>query len=252
MANDRARALVTGAASGIGRAAARRFATERVAVVLADRDAAGVEKAAADIRSAGGDAEGVVLDVTDRNACLRFAETAGPFDRLVANAGVQTGGRLEETSDEDWAQILGVNLKGVANCCEAVLPGMRALGRGAIVIVSSVNATAGASGMVAYDASKAGVLGLMRSLAIDYGADGIRVNAICPGTTITDYHVKRFAKQGIDEAGLREMTAGHGLLKRAAAPEEIAAAIWFLVSDESAFVTGTTLVADGGYSLARD
>jgi meso-butanediol dehydrogenase/(S,S)-butanediol dehydrogenase/diacetyl reductase len=156
-----------------------------------------------------------------------------------------------DTDDDTWDSVLAVNLKGVANCCRAVLPGMSQRKVGAIVVVSSNNAVCGSAGMAAYDASKAAVLALVRSVAIEHGANGVRINAVCPGTTITGYHIDRFAKQGVNEKQLYEMTAGTGLLNRAARPDEIANAIWFLASDEASYMTGANLMIDGGFSLVR-
>lgn len=116
-------------------------------------------------------------------------------------------------------------------------------------MVSSINAVIGVRGMAIYDASKAGVLGMMRSLAVEHGDRGIRVNAVCPGATVTDFHERRAAARGITPARLRERTRGYDLLGRAAEPAEQAAVIYFLASDEAAFITGQTIVADGGYSL---
>ncbi len=246
-------AIVTGAGAGIGAACARRLAAEGLELVIADVSRSNAERTLGQVESAGGSGMICIGDVADRSFCAALAEEAedrwGRVDVLVANAGVQMGGALGETSDDIWDRILSVNLKGVALCCEAVLPGMVARGSGSIVMISSINAVRGSSGMPVYDASKAGALALMRSLAVDYGPKGIRVNAVCPGNTITDFHIDRLAQQGIDEAGIREMTRGYGLLGRAAEPDEIAAAVWFLASENASFVTGHTLVADGGFSV---
>jgi NAD(P)-dependent dehydrogenase (short-subunit alcohol dehydrogenase family) len=244
------RAAVTGAASGIGKATAKRLIAEGLAVIVADINEVAVANTVEELIAGGGQAKACIMDVSDSAECERLGTEFGEIDILIANAGIQTTGTVTDTDDDTWNQVLGVNLKGVANCCRAVLPGMSRRKAGAIVVVSSNNAICGAPGMAAYDASKAGVLGLMRSMAIEYGARGIRVNAICPGTTITDYHIDRFAKQGITEAQLYEMTSAGGLLNRAAAPEEIANAIWFLVSDQASYITGETLIVDGGGSLA--
>ena len=240
-------ALITGAGSGIGRAAALRCARQGLSVVITDVDEDAIQNTVDQIKAEGGQAQGSLTDVSDAEACQQLANRFGSIDVLVANAGIQTSGDI--TSDAHWDRTLDVNLKGIAHCCRAVLPDMCARGVGSIVIVASVNALIGSAGMAVYDASKAGALALMRSMAIDYGAKGIRVNAVAPGTTITDYHINRLAKQGIDEHGIRDLTSDYGLLNRAATPEEIANAIWFLASEEASFITGTTLVVDGGFSL---
>ena len=129
---------------------------------------------------------------------------------------------------------------------------MREQQHGSIVIVSSVNASVGSAGMAMYDASKAAVLALMRNLAVENGEYGIRVNAVCPGATITDYHLQRAAARGMTAEQLREATQGYGLLGRAAEPEEIARTIYFLASDQASFITGQTLFVDGGFSATSN
>jgi len=247
-------AVITGAGAGIGRASALRFARDDYKVLAVDLSEDAVENTCQCINDMNGGAFGyagdIALEETSENAIELALSKWGQIDVLVANAGVQIGGELLETKEEDWDKILGVNLKGVAYSSKASLPSMIKRGSGSIVMVSSINATAGAGGMAIYDASKTAVLGLMRSLAIDNGKHGIRVNAICPGNTLTDFHINRMAEQGIDHEQLRSMTKGYALLDRAAEPEEIANAIYFLASDEASFITGHTLIADGGYSIS--
>jgi NAD(P)-dependent dehydrogenase (short-subunit alcohol dehydrogenase family) len=143
-----------------------------------------------------------------------------------------------------------VNLKGVAFCCKALIPVMAKSGGGSIVNISSANAIVGRSGMPQYDATKAGVLALTRAMAVAHGKDGIRVNAVCPGPTITQYHLKRAAERGIPEAEYRTQarTGSSGILKRHAEPREIAHAVLFLASKEASYITGETLMVDGGMS----
>jgi len=195
-----------------------------------------------------------VVDVAQEADCGRAADEVlarwGRIDVLVANAGVQIPGGVLDAGEADWERILGVNLKGVALSCRSVIPALRERRAGSIVVVSSVNALVGSAGMAVYDASKAGVLALMRSLAVELGADGIRVNAVCPGNTITDHHINRLAEQNVTLQQIREMTRGYGALGRAAEPSEIANAIYFLASDEASFITGHTLVVDGGFSIS--
>jgi meso-butanediol dehydrogenase/(S,S)-butanediol dehydrogenase/diacetyl reductase len=191
--------------------------------------------------------------VSQASACEHVAQQAlsawGRIDMLVANAGVQIGGGLLEADEGDWERILAVNLKGVAYCCKAVIPAMLQQGSGAIVVVSSVNALVGSAGMAIYDMSKAGVLALMRSLATEFGQRGIRVNAVCPGNTLTDFHVEKMARKGVSVEQIREMTSGYGLLGRIAEPDEIANAIYFLASEQASFISGHALVVDGGFSV---
>ncbi|MCH9693641.1 MAG: SDR family oxidoreductase [Gammaproteobacteria bacterium] len=243
-------AIITGGASGIGRAVAERMVSEGLTVIIADVNAVAVKRTCDELNANGAHAMACAIDVADASECTRLGTDFGQIDILVACAGIQTAGTVIDTTEETWRRVLAVNLAGVANCCRAVLPGMSQRKSGSIVVVSSNNAVCGSAGMAAYDASKAGVLALVKSAAIEHGSDGVRVNAISPGTTITDYHIDRFAEQGVSEQQLEEMTAGTGLLNRAAAPEEIANAIWFLASNEASYITGTNLLVDGGFSLA--
>ncbi len=201
----------------------------------------------------GVDAIGIGCDVAESDACTSMAREAldrwGRLDVLVANAGIQTPGRLLDATESDWERLVAVNLKGVVNSCRAVLPAMAAQRDGRIVIVSSINALRAPPGMTLYDMTKAGVLSVMRSLAVDHGRDGIRVNAVCPGATMTDHHIRAAAARGVTEEELRRSTAGYALLGRVAEPTEIASAIHFLASDAASFVTGATLVVDGGYTI---
>lgn len=246
-------AIVTGAGSGIGKACAIRFARDGQRVALFDSCSASLQTVATQIEAYDVETIGIVTDVSDTDACSSGVQEVltkwGHVNILVANAGVQIGGSLLETGEEDWQKILAVNLNGAAFSCKAVLPGMLAQGCGSIVIVSSVNAIVGSPGMTIYDMSKAGVLALMRSLATEYGSEGIRVNAVSPGNTITDFHVNKMAAQGITVEQIREMTRGYGLLGRAAEPEEVANAVHFLASDQASFITGHNLVVDGGFSV---
>ena len=245
--------IITGSAAGMGKACALTFSRAGMNVVVADLSEAAIKTTCEMIADKGGNAVGVQADVSSEADCLNVAETAlqtwGRIDTLVANAGVQIGGSLLEATEDNWDQILGVNLKGVAYSCKAVLPNMIENRSGTIVINSSINALLGSDGMAIYDMSKAGTLALMRNLAVEHGQHGIRVNAVCPGNTITDFHINNMAKKGIDVEQLREMTRGYGLLDRAAEPEEIANIMYFLASDESSFITGQAIIADGGFSI---
>ena len=247
-------ALITGAARGIGRACAELFAKRGYVVVLADVDGETLNRAASAIARSGGDATAMPLDIADPRACRAAAadvvRNCGRIDVLVANAGVQVGGSLLQTPDHDWQRILAVNLNGTAYSARAVIPAMLDRGSGAIVITSSVNALVGTPGMAVYDMSKAAVLGLTRSLAAEYGSCGIRVNAVCPGNTLTDFHLDAMASKGLSADDVREMTRGYGLLGRIAEPREIAQAIAFLAGDEASFITGQVLAVDGGFSVA--
>ena len=249
-------AVITGAGAGIGKACTRYFAKKGYRVVVTDIDPERVAKVSDEIIKAGGGAIGLTGDISSGKTAQEInqqtLDTWGRIDVLVANAGIQTGGSLLDTEERDWDKLIAVNLKGVAHSCKSVLPAMREQQHGAIVIISSVNALVGSAGMAMYDASKAAVLALMRNLAVENGEYGIRVNAVAPGATLTDYHLQRAANQGMSAQQLREATRGYGLLGRAAEPEEIASAIYFLASAEASFITGQTLFVDGGFSVTAN
>lgn len=253
MATHKRVAIITGGGAGIGRATAARFASEGWRVLVSDISEQDGENACGSIKEQGGEAIFCGGDVSRLEDCEQFARQAldawGRIDALVANAGVQISGSLLDAQQEDWDRILGVNLRGVGYSCKAVLPAMVRQHSGAIVIISSLNAAVGVAHMPIYDASKAGVLGLMRSLAVAYGKDGIRVNAIGPGATLTDFHIRRAAERGMSADDLREKTKGYGLLGRAAEPEQIASVVYFMAGDDASNVTGQFLLVDGGASL---
>jgi 2-hydroxycyclohexanecarboxyl-CoA dehydrogenase len=229
-----------------------RFAEAGLRVATTDINADALQAVSRQIAANGGESFELCADVSDWKACEEIAQrvltTWGRIDTLVANAGVQIGGGLLDTSEDDWSTIIGVNLKGAAYSCKAVIPAMLEQGGGTIVLVSSINALVGAPGMAIYDMSKAGVLALMRSLAAEFGLRGIRVNAVCPGNTLTDFHINNMAKKGVTVEQIHAMTKGYGLLGRIAEPAEIANAIHFLASEQSSFITGHALVVDGGFS----
>ena len=245
-------AIVTGGGSGIGKACVLRFAREgyKVGIIdIADSDGLQTE---AQVLTGGGEAKFFHGDVSSEDDCEGWAravsERWGRIDALVANAGVQINGDLFSATEADWDLIVGVNLKGVAFSCKAVLPRMIDQNSGAIVLVSSINALEGVAGgqMPLYDMSKAGVIGLMRSLANEYGKNSIRVNAICPGVTVTEFHEKKAAKRGTSPEELRASLKGHALLGNGAEPSQIASAIYFLNSDDASHITGQVLTVDGG------
>lgn len=257
-------AVVTGGASGIGRATALLFAGEGARVAVVDRDVGGADRTAAEIAAAGGTALGVGCDVADsasvRDAARRIEAELGGVDVLANVAGVgDTAGMegIEGIEDARWALTLAVNLNGPFHWCRAVLPGMAARGRGAVVNVSSLaGRSKSANGGLAYSASKAGLLGLTRHLAFDYGPRGVRINAICPGGVDTPMlragGPNRAASDAEAEAR-RARVAAYGYfmpIKRLSQPEEQAAAIAFLASDDASYINGVSLDVNGGLFMA--
>ena len=248
-------ALVTGGGGGIGEATGRLFAEEGAAVALLDADEAAVEAAAAAIRTAVPGAQILALagDVTRESNVRGIIDEAagrwGALHTLVNVAGVRVYAPLADADGADWERIIGVNVLGTAHCCKAALPRLRAAGRGTIVNVSSVYGLMGRTGMGQYDTTKAAVLGFTRALAVEEAPHRIRVNAVCPGGTITPYHIRRAAARGVSEAEMRTQRADDNLLGRWAEPREVAYPILFLASDESSFVTGATLMVDAGRSI---
>lgn len=245
--------IITGAGSGIGRACALRFAGEGARVVVVDRTDEDGRKTVGILKSGGAEAVFVHADVAEEDQCRRFAEAAvdafGRIDCLVASAGIRVFGTLLESTEADWDKILGVNLKGVSFSCKAVLPRMIEQRSGAIVLIGSTSAMTGRTNMPLYDATKFGILSLTRSLAATYGKDGIRANAVCPAFTLTDFHFKKAAAQGISAREVRELNRGYGLLGRAGEPEDVAAAVSFMAGKDASFITGQYLIVDGGYSI---
>ena len=235
-------ALITGAASGIGRATAQLFAREGARVVVADINAAGGQETVAGIQAAGGNAIFVRTDVgqmEDVKALVLAAQDRyGRLDILHSNAFAQRRGNALEISEADWDFMLKVNLKATWMLAHHALPHMLASGGGTIVITGSVHALRGYAKYVAYQAAKGGLLALTRSLAADF-APTIRVNTILPGAIVTG------AWEGVSEAQMARV-AQTCPLKRNGAPEEIAQVALFLASSMSSFMTGTAVVADGG------
>lgn len=237
---DGKRALVTGAGSGIGAAVARRLAEDGASVVLADVRPDGIEAFA---RELGGDAEPLVLDVRDEAA---VAPAVAGLDVLANVAGIGSTQSAPDTPLEVWEDVFAVNARGTFLTCKHAIPDMAARGGGAIVNVASVAALVGLRNRAAYCASKGAVVALTRALAVDHVGQGIRVNAVCPGTVDSPW-VRRL----VEEAGESlDALRARQPLGRLGTPEEIAEAILFLASDRAAFVTGSVFTIDGGLTAA--
>lgn len=240
--------IVTGAASGIGFAAAERFAAEGGRVLLADLDGPAAEAAAAAIRARGGEALGRAVDVADELQVIAMVAAAvdafGRLDILVNNAGIGCFGAVENLATEQWRRVMAVDLDAVFFACRAALPHLKRQG-GAIVNTASISGLAADYGFAGYNAAKAAVINLTRALAIDHGRDGVRANSISPGFVATPLTAVLQDQPKITGAYQRLIPLG-----RAAAPAEQATAILFLASDEASYITGTNLVVDGGLTAA--
>jgi len=242
--------IVTGAGSGIGRATALAFAREGAAVGVADRTRDKAEAVAGEATAAGGRALALVCDVSQAGACeaaVRATEAAfGPLEILVNNAGIGTTGTVLTTGEADFDRLLAVNVKGTYLMSRAALAVMVPRKRGVIVNAGSIAGLRAVADRAAYVTTKAAVVGLTRAMALDHVKDGIRVNAVCPGTTLTPWIDERLAEAKDRDAAMAALVARQPM-GRLGTAEEMAAAYLFLASDESSFTTGTTLVVDGGF-----
>lgn len=240
-------ALVTGGGSGIGRAAAEAFARDGARVVVADVATAAGEETAHLIENAGGKALFVRTDVSQNDQVEAMVAAAvstfGRLDYAFNNAGIGSGGAaIVETAEEDWDRTIAINLKGVWLCLKHECRQMLAQGGGAIVNTSSMMGQVSGPGISAYSASKSGVLGLTRSVALDYARQGIRVNAVCPGSVWTGMTERPEARSAM------EQIAAATPMGRLGVPGEIADAVVWLCSDQASFVTGQAFMLDGGFT----
>ncbi len=247
---DNKQALITGAGSGIGAAIAHRFASAGAKVWIADRDKKGGEKTVEEIKEAGHQAEFLLLDVSDEEACIQSVHSAckeASLDILVNNAGIGHVGTLETTTGDDMDHLYQVNVKGVFHMMKAAIPFMLEQKAGNIVNLASIGGLVGVKDRLAYCMTKFAVVGLTKSSALDYANQGIRVNCICPGRVETPFVKARLAEYEDPEAAYREMSSTQPI-GRMAQPDEIAAAALYLASDEAGSVTGSALSVDGGWS----
>lgn len=245
---DQKTIIVTGASAGIGAAAALMFAAEGANVILGARRAAHLEKLVEEIKRSNGRAVSIAGDVRDEDfaaALVRLAQVEfGGLDGAFNNAGiVGEMVQIPEMDTQNWHDVIATNLTSAFYAAKHQIPAMTERGGGSVLFTSSFvgHSNGGLPGMGAYAASKAGLIGLTKSLSSEHGADGVRVNALLPGGTKT-------AMAG-DDTAAHEYIAGLHPLKRMAAPEEIAQAAMFLLSDQSAFVTGSAMIVDGGISI---
>ena len=238
-------AVITGSGKGLGEAMALLFSREGAKIVVFDIDEPAGGGTVEQIQQQGGEAIFVHGDVSNPDDAVRLINTAvdayGRVDVLVNNAGVHVDRTVADTTEEEWDQILGVNLKGVFLCSKAAIPQMRRQGGGNIICISSISGLIGQLNQAAYNASKHGIIGLVRCMAYDHALENIRANAICPGVmntplvaSVPEEHIAPYRKTS--------------LLERFAEPSEIANAALFLASDESSYVTGSAMVVDGGYT----
>jgi NAD(P)-dependent dehydrogenase (short-subunit alcohol dehydrogenase family) len=254
-------ALVTGGGGGIGEATARLFHEEGASVLVVDLDGEAAATAAHGISDSGERIAAHQADLTNESEAERAVSEAvsrfGKLDVLANIAAIRVHGPVTEASAESWDHVIRVNLLAIAWCCKYAIPAMAANGGGSIVSVSSANATVGRPGMGQYDATKNALLALTRAMACDHADQGIRVNAVSPGPTLTSYHIRNRAQRTGEtwadaEAAMRAAGAPHTLLNRQAEPREIAYALLFLASDESSYVTGANFAIDGGIMGLRD
>ncbi|MDP6707517.1 MAG: SDR family oxidoreductase [Alphaproteobacteria bacterium] len=244
------RAVITGAASGIGRATALRFAAEGADVLIVDRDSEGAEETVRLGADAPGRFETLLADVTDQAApdamMAACREAFGPIDILINNAGIGAAKAIDATEDEDLDRFLDVNLRAAFRVARAAVREMRGRG-GAIVHLASVFGLMGFPGSSIYSATKAALIGLTQNMAADYGRDGIRVNALAPGSIVTPLSEERLKTN----PWFLDALVGSTPMARLGKPEEIAAAALFLSSDDASYVTGQVLAVDGGWSTTK-
>ncbi|MGB7070755.1 MAG: SDR family oxidoreductase [Pyrinomonadaceae bacterium] len=246
--------LVTGGGSGIGEAIAHTMASRNAVVYVADIDAVNGERVASEINASGATARFLALNVANDDECTAAAsmihQERGDLDILVNNAGIGHVGTIEQTTADDLDRLYAVNIRGMFNLTKALVPKMLERKYGVIVNMSSVGGVAAVKERIAYCMTKFAVVGFTKCLALDHALEGIRANCICPGRVETPFVKARISEYPDPEKAYREMAATQAL-GRMGTPEEIAAAALYLASDEAAFVTGTALLIEGGFTVGK-
>lgn len=244
-------AVITGAGSGIGRAMALLFAREGARILAADVNGAAAQETATMITQNGGEARSMAVDVTQSSQVKTLIDTAvqemGAINILCNNAGIGSTTDVVECEPEEWDRVMTVNVKGVYLGCKYAVPYMIDQGGGAIVNTASVAGMIGIAKRAVYCASKGAVIALTKQVAVEYVEQGVRVNCVCPGTVDSPW-VGRLLAQTDDPAQARSALEARQPMGRLGTPEEVAAAALYLVSDDAAFVTGSALVLDGGWT----
>jgi 2-keto-3-deoxy-L-fuconate dehydrogenase len=238
-------ALVTGAGSGIGAAIAEMFAQAGAKVFVADRDEKGGKAVAEKIRG-----NFLLLDVAQESDCAAVAQAVGPLDLLVNNAGIGHVGTILTTQGADLDRLYAVNVRGVFNCSKAFVPAMLEAKTGSVINLASIGGVVAVRDRLAYTTTKFAVVGLTKAMALDHSHTGVRFNCICPGRVETPFVQARLKEYSDPDQAYREMS-GTQLQGRMVRPDEVAAAALYLAADESAMVTGSTFMIDGGWSIGK-
>ena len=249
---DRRVAVITGAAAGIGEAAARLFAKEGARLILIDLDDERLQHLTEELESASTIVLDIPGDVSNPSLAQSVVERTmnqfGHIDVLFNNAGIVPGGTLVECTEDEWEKTMAVNLKSMYYLCRRAVPVMQRQGSGSIINMSSIAGPTGVISRGVYSVSKAGVIGLTKSLAMDFIRDGIRVNCICPATVDTPSLQRRIAAAP-DPMEARRLFIARQPMGRMGSPEEVAAMVLFLASDDSRYMTGQVIIMDGGMKL---
>jgi NAD(P)-dependent dehydrogenase (short-subunit alcohol dehydrogenase family) len=246
-------AVITGGASGIGRAICRVFANEGASIVIADIDERGGSETADLIIKDGGTAIFIPTDVSSIDSVDQMVDacisSVGSIDILVNDAAAFVFGTIETVSPTDWEKVFGVNVLGTANTVKSLLPYLKDASGASIVNIASVSSFIAQPAFVPYNTSKGAVIQLTRCLALDLAEYDIRVNCVCPGTILTPATDRHIAFEGIDRDEFLKTAGDRSFLKRLGTPDEVAYAALFLASDEASFITGTQIVVDGGATV---